>query len=154
MKNGLYEIFAEKYYHGGTVYFYSDPHFGDLESYKFRINNLINAGNMDNSFVRIANKWHIDNLNEVIDSLDQIQIDNINKVCGKNDTLIILGDVGNIECVKKLKAGYKVLILGNHDKGASNYKRIVEETDDINSTPACLYMHFPFFQSILRLKYR
>ena len=53
-----------------------------------------------------------------------MQIDSINKVCTKNDCLVILGDVGNIDCVKKLKAGYKVLIMGNHDTGASNYKRI------------------------------
>lgn len=44
----------------------------------------------------------------------------INKTVGKKDTLVILGDVGNVEYVKKLK-GYKVLVMGNHDKGASNY---------------------------------
>ena len=32
-----------------------------------------------------------------------------------------------LNCVKKLKAGYKVLIMGNHDAGASNYKRIVKK---------------------------
>lgn len=46
----------------------------------------------------------------------------INSCVHKNDTLIILGDVGNIEPVKHLK-GYKVLITGNHDKGITNYKR-------------------------------
>lgn len=52
-----------------------------------------------------------------------MQVDSINKVCTKNDCLVILGDVGNVDYVKKLKAGYKVLIIGNHDSGASNYKR-------------------------------
>lgn len=53
------------------------------------------------------------------------QIKRINSKVGKNDTLVILGDVGDIECVKKLR-GYKVLIMGNHDSGASNYKRVEE----------------------------
>ena len=54
------------------------------------------------------------------------QVALINKVCHKNDLLIILGDVGkNLEPVKKLKAGYKVLIMGNHDSGRTNYERKV-----------------------------
>ena len=50
------------------------------------------------------------------------QVKLINSKVGKNDTLIILGDIGNIEWVKQLR-GYKVLIMGNHDAGASNYQR-------------------------------
>ena len=38
----------------------------------------------------------------------------------KNDTLIHLGDVGNPKWIAQLK-GYKILITGNHDAGASNY---------------------------------
>ena len=53
---------------------------------------------------------------------DEEQIKNINSCVGRKDTLIILGDVGNVECVKQLR-GYKVLIMGNHDTGASNYKK-------------------------------
>ena len=45
----------------------------------------------------------------------------INSKVGKNDTLICLGDVGNANYVRQLK-GYKVLIMGNHDKGRSNYE--------------------------------
>ena len=52
------------------------------------------------------------------------QIDIINKLVHKNDCLILLGDVGNVEWIKKIKAGYKVLITGNHDAGAENYKRV------------------------------
>ena len=48
------------------------------------------------------------------------QVKLINSKVGKNDTLIILGDVGNVEWVKQLR-GYKVLVMGNHDAGASNY---------------------------------
>lgn len=48
------------------------------------------------------------------------QVKLINSKVGKNDTLIILGDVGNVEWVRQLR-GYKVLVMGNHDAGASNY---------------------------------
>lgn len=50
------------------------------------------------------------------------QIKLINSKVGKNDTLIILGDVGNVEWVRQLR-GYKILVMGNHDAGASNYQR-------------------------------
>ena len=36
-----------------------------------------------------------------------------------------MGDVGDVEYIKKLR-GYKVLICGNHDLGATNYKREVK----------------------------
>lgn len=57
------------------------------------------------------------------------QVKLINSKVGKNDTLIILGDVGNVEWVKQLR-GYKVLVMGNHDAGASNYlgKDLFQET--------------------------
>lgn len=110
MKNYLYNIFADKWVRkNGSIYIYSDPHFSDLESYKFRYPVTFQKG---------TEHMH----DAIVEIFDNEQIKNINKVCGKNDTLIILGDVGNVECVKKLKAGYKVLLLGNHDKGASNYK--------------------------------
>lgn len=139
MTKHLYDIFANKWYHGGTIFFYSDTHFGDLDSYKLRFPELYNEmvtarvsacsslfdiASSDDE-VKYANKAHDDykaeKEKEFVAKLDQMQIDNINKLVHKNDTLIILGDVGDIRCVKKLKAGYKVLILGNHDKGVSNY---------------------------------
>lgn len=43
-------------------------------------------------------------------------VEKINSIVGKNDTFICLGDVGKAEYVKKIKARYKVLLLGNHDK--------------------------------------
>lgn len=57
---------------------------------------------------------------------DKTLIDAINSKVGKYDTLIHLGDVGNLECAKKLK-GYKILIQGNHDNGAANYLGIFDE---------------------------
>ena len=51
------------------------------------------------------------------------QVKLINSKVGKNDTLIILGDVGNIEWVRQLRAKRKILVMGNHDAGTSNYQR-------------------------------
>ena len=51
------------------------------------------------------------------------QVQHINSKCGKADTLIILGDVGDISYVPQLRAKYKILIMGNHDAGRTNYER-------------------------------
>jgi len=91
MKLKLYKPF-EKWYHGGTIWIYSDPHFEDPDCLK---------------------------MNEHWPTPEE-QVNIINKFVGKNDTFICLGDIGNEEWVKKIK-GYKVLLLGNHDKGVSNY---------------------------------
>lgn len=93
----LYDQYAH-WYHGGTVYFYSDPHFSDPDMKKQR-------------------KGYIS---------DEEQIARIRSKVGKNDTLIILGDVGDKEWLKKLR-GHIVLILGNHDSGGSTYKGYVDE---------------------------
>ena len=93
MLPGIYDAFQ----HWGkqTVWIYSDPHFSDED---------LECG--------IKNR-----------PSDEEQIANINSCAGRADTLIILGDVGNIECVRKLRAAHKVLIMGNHDSGATKYKR-------------------------------
>ena len=93
---GLYDIF--NHWCNQTVWLYSDPHFGDKE---------LAAG--------VINR-----------PTDEEQIRLINSKVGKKDTLIILGDVGDIECAKKLK-GYKILIAGNHDAGLTNYKDVFNE---------------------------
>lgn len=95
--SGLYDLFNEKWCKQ-TVWIVSDTHFGDKE---------LRAG--------IPYRPSDDELVKIINS----------KV-GKNDTLIHLGDVGDIEYVRKLR-GYKVLICGNHDLGATNYKRIYKQ---------------------------
>ena len=97
MIQGLYNIFAH-WHAQGTVWLYSDPHFGDAE---------LAAG--------VAGR-----------PTDEEQIKLINSKVGKKDTLIILGDVGGVDCAKKLK-GYTVLIAGNHDAGLSNYDGIFDE---------------------------
>ena len=117
MRKGLYENLAERWCETGSVWLYSDPHFSDVESYRFR-------GLLDDSDIVDERK-----LARIVRSLDEMQIRNINRKVTNNDTLIILGDVGNVECVKELR-GYKVLVMGNHDKGASNYRREVKVTFD------------------------
>ena len=54
---------------------------------------------------------------------DEELIKNINQKVGKTGTLLLLGDVGDIECAKQLK-GYKVLICGNHESGLEKYKEV------------------------------
>jgi calcineurin-like phosphoesterase family protein len=97
MLPGIYDAFQR--WGEQTVWIYSDPHFSDED---------LECG--------IKNR-----------PSDEEQIRRINAKAGRKDTLIILGDVGNIECVRKLRAGRKVLICGNHDVGASTYKRVVHE---------------------------
>ena len=98
MIKGLYNAFAERWYHGGSVWFYSDPHFGD-EEMKYLRKNYIS---------------------------DDEQVKRINSKLGKNDTIIFLGDIGDTSFIKKIK-GYKVLVMGNHDAGRSNYEPFFNE---------------------------
>ena len=84
-----------------TIWFYSDPHFGDETMMKFRKNNVS----------------------------DEEQIKRINSKVGKKDVIIFLGDIGDIECIKRIR-GYKILILGNHDKGKLNYQREINDLMD------------------------
>lgn len=118
MEKHLYNIFAQRWYRGGSIYFYSDPHFSDEE------------------------------MNEYRNITDEEQVKIINSRVHKNDTLIILGDIGNIEYIKKLN-GYKVLIMGNHDKGASNYKREIIETlnpIEVKRSESKMLMSMPQFE--------
>ena len=89
----LYSPFR-KWTERGTLWVYSDPHFSDPDMVELRKNYIG----------------------------DDEQIARINSKVGKNDTIIFLGDIGNEEMIRKIR-GYKVLIMGNHDKGASKYKR-------------------------------
>lgn len=95
MKIKLYTPF-EKWYNNGTIFLYSDPHF-----------------QTDNEMEQYFG-W----------PSSEERLDLINKTIGKNDSLICLGDIGNeLDLVSKIKAKYKILITGNHDKGVSNYLR-------------------------------
>ncbi|MBP5407663.1 MAG: hypothetical protein J6Y42_00820 [Bacilli bacterium] len=143
MIDALYDKFKE-WSKGGSVYIYSDSHFSDLDCYKLRFPDEYEeqVARLCYSNTLLCDCTHSDKEAEefsqahenykklketaFVEKFDKMQIDNINKLCNKCDTLVILGDVGNVECVKKLKAGRKILIMGNHDKGKSNYVRIRE----------------------------
>lgn len=91
---GVYNIFLEKMNDYQTCYMISDTHFGDKDIQKAFPNRP-----SDEELVKL-----------------------INSRVGRKDVLWILGDCGDIEYVKKLH-GYKILLLGNHDTGVSNYQR-------------------------------
>lgn len=91
---GLYQIFNH-WHSSGTVWIISDPHFGDEE---------LAAG-----------------IPERPSPEEMVKL--INSKVGKKDTLIILGDVGDVSYVSKLK-GYKILVMGNHDAGRINYEKV------------------------------
>jgi calcineurin-like phosphoesterase family protein len=94
---GMYELFNERWCKQ-TIWLISDTHFGDED---------LRAG--------MPNRISDDDLVKLINS----------KV-GRKDTIIHLGDVGDVEYIKKLR-GYKILIMGNHDTGKTNYEGIFDE---------------------------
>jgi calcineurin-like phosphoesterase family protein len=94
---GLYKIF-DHWHTEGTLWIISDFHFGD-----------------DDLTTGIRNR----------PSAAEI-VQRINAKCGRKDTLICLGDVGDVEYVKLLRAKRKILICGNHDAGRTNYERKIE----------------------------
>lgn len=126
MKLKLYDKFENWYREGGAIYIISDTHFGEIDLYKSVCPTAFDFEGCD---VRPTDE-------SIVERLDELKVKSINSVCGKKDTLIILGDVGNVEWVKKLRAGYKVLVMGNHDVGASNYKRVVKENVIIDAKDA------------------
>ena len=93
MIESLYKPF-QKWSEKGTIWIFSDPHFEDED---------------------------LVNVYDDRPSADEL-VRRINSKVGKCDTLICLGDVGALSYVPFLR-GYKVLVMGNHDSGASNYQR-------------------------------
>lgn len=94
---GVYKIFLEKWDGLQTCWIISDTHFGDKDLCQGIRNRPSDA--------------------DIVKA--------INAKCGKNDLLIHLGDVGDVEYVKMLRAKRKILICGNHDAGRTNYERQV-----------------------------
>lgn len=84
---------------GGSVYIYSDTHFDDFDC------KIMSAN------------W----------PTPAEQIDLINDKVKKNDTLVLLGDIGDPKYISQIKAHYKILLTGNHDSGASKYKNYFNE---------------------------
>lgn len=80
------------------VYFISDLHLG-------------HSGSLD---------WARDyRQGDTVEEMNQWMIDSINSVVGKRDTLWILGDIcfrmEDMHYLNQIQAGYKRLVLGNHD---------------------------------------
>lgn len=92
----LYPTFR-KWSENGSIFLISDPHFEDSDC------KIMNAD------------WPTPE--EYIEGI---------RGHGNNDTLIVLGDVGNPEWFEKIK-GYKVLLLGNHDRGPEYYEKYFDE---------------------------
>lgn len=94
--SGVYDFFNEQFFSRvDDVFAVSDTHFGDQEL-------------RDGTPARMT---------------DDEMVAAINKVCGKASALVHLGDVGDLSYVQKLRAKVKILVLGNHDGAAANYKR-------------------------------
>lgn len=94
----LYKPF-QHWAESGSVYIISDTHFADSD-----------CKIMDSNWISPE---------------EQVKI--LNKKCHRNDTLVILGDVGDLSYAAQLKA-YKVLVKGNHDDGAKDeYERVFDE---------------------------
>ena len=110
----LYDCFKH-WASNGSVGVLSDPHFNDEDCYK-----------MDRRWI----------------SPDE-HVAMINKQWHKNDTIILLGDLGDPEYVKQIKAK-KVLITGNHDKPGV-YKDIIKEQYDgiLAIAPKIILSHEP-----------
>ena len=96
MIKSLYPCFQHWSEKGG-VYLVSDTHFKDID--------------------REYMGYHISNE-------DQWYL--LRDTCHKNDTLIHLGDVGDLEYIKRLKC-YKVLIMGNHDQSIEKMQEVFDE---------------------------
>ena len=77
----------------------------------------------------------------------EVQIENLKECCHKNDTLLLLGDVGNPRYLEQLKC-YKVLILGNHDQSATKFKPYFDEiyTGPLFISDRILLSHEPFYE--------
>lgn len=94
---GLYDKFKE-WSAKGSIYIISDLHFDDIDC-KLMDKNWITP----EEHIRILSSY-----------------------AHKNDTLIILGDIGNPIYLSKIKSR-KILIKGNHDLGSTNYKDYFDE---------------------------
>lgn len=86
----------------GGVYLVSDTHFKDSDREYMGY------------FISEEDQWNI-----------------INKTCHRFDTLIHLGDVGDLSYIERLRC-HKVLIMGNHDQ---SIKKMEEVFDEVYSGP-------------------
>ena len=114
----LYQVF-QHWSSKGSVWLYSDPHFDDPD-----------CKLMDPEWLE-----------------PQDQIDRLKHYCHKNDTLLLLGDIGNPKYMEQLKC-YKVLILGNHDQSATKFRPYFDEiyTGPLIISDKIILSHEPLIQ--------
>ena len=96
--SGVYKTFMKRWENFQTAWIISDLHFNEIDLKRAFPNRPT-----DDELVR-----------------------RINAKVGRKDILFVLGDCGDLEYVKKLR-GYKVLIMGNHDTGATKYEEVFDE---------------------------
>lgn len=96
--SGVYKTFMKRWENFQTAWIISDLHFNEMDLKRAFPNRPT-----DDELVR-----------------------RINAKVGRKDILFVLGDCGDLEYVKKLR-GYKVLIMGNHDTGATKYEEVFDE---------------------------
>ena len=96
--SGVYKTFMKRWENFQTAWIISDLHFGEDD-----LKRAFSNRPSDDELVR-----------------------RINAKCGRKDILFVLGDCGDLEYVKQLR-GYKVLIMGNHDTGATKYEEVFDE---------------------------
>lgn len=76
------------------------------------------------STIWIGSDTHFDEIDLPNHPNGEELVKSINRQAGKKDLVILLGDVGDPSYLAKIKAD-KILLLGNHDKGVSNYERVI-----------------------------
>lgn len=99
----MYKTFRDRWEQYQQFWLYSDPHFDDIELQKSKCAEGCRRP----------------------DSEELVKL--INQKVGKKDIFCCLGDVGNPEWIKKIRAGYKILVMGNHDAGVANYLPFFDE---------------------------
>ena len=81
----------------GAVYLVSDTHFKDVDR-KYM-----------GYYISNEDQWYL-----------------LNDTCHRFDTLVHLGDVGDLDYIKRLKC-HKVLIMGNHDQSIEKMEEVFDE---------------------------
>ena len=95
----LYKTF-QRWSNGGAVWIISDTHFDDYDMLASKDFNWLSPYSI---------------------------VTKINKYVQKQDTLIHLGDVGNPEYMQYVNGNFKILIMGNHDKGKTEMRKYFNE---------------------------
>lgn len=121
----------------------SDLHFGHEKA--------VTTFTREGTEERLRNFSHVDEMNEYL-------IDKWNSVVGKNDNVLVLGDVvinkKNMHLVHRLK-GSKVLVLGNHDMmPLGDYYEWFRKVQVARDFDGCILTHIPVHESQLEHRWK